>query len=52
MTLIYDEYNDVWVFVEKNNYDIVLSPEFDQEEDAKLWKTRMINILSRAKNDI
>ena len=45
MSLIYDEYADVWVWVESNNHDIALSPEFDTEEDARLWRTRMINIL-------
>lgn len=45
MDLIYDEYGEFWVWVEKNNHDIELSPQFDTEEDAMLWRTRMINIL-------
>lgn len=49
MTLIYDEYADVWVWVETNNHDIALSPEFDEEESARLWRTRMINILVKGK---
>lgn len=48
MKLIYDEFADVWVWVEEHNHDIALSPEFDYEEDAMLWRTRMINILKRA----
>jgi hypothetical protein len=52
MILIYDEYNDYWVWVEEKNHDIELSPVFDEEEDAKLWQTRIINILLRGKNDI
>ena len=52
MRLINDEFNEVWVWVEDNNHDIALSPEFDFEEDARLWKTRMIHILSKSKNDI
>lgn len=52
MTLIYDEYAEVWVWVEENNHDIELSPQFDYEEAARLWRTRMINILCRSKNDI
>lgn len=52
MKLIYDEYDDCWIWVESNNQDIELSPRFDEEESAKLWKTRMINILCRGKNDI
>lgn len=49
MTLIYDEYADVWVWVESNNHDIELSPQFDTEEAARLWRTRMINILAKGK---
>jgi hypothetical protein len=45
MVLIYDEYNDVWVWVEKNDHDRELSPQFDEEEDAKLWKIRVKNLL-------
>lgn len=49
MTLIYDEYNDWWVWVETNNHDMELSPHFDEEEDAKLWKIRLVNILKGQK---
>jgi hypothetical protein len=49
MTLIYDEYADEWVWVEKNNHDTALSPGFDTEESARLWRTRMINILIKGK---
>lgn len=52
MVLIHDEYNECWVWVESNNHNIELSPQFDFEEDAKLWKTRMINILVKGKHDI
>lgn len=45
MTLIYDEFNDVWVWVEKNNHNIELSPQFDEEDHAKLWKIRVKNLL-------
>lgn len=45
MILIYDEYNDAWVWVEKNDHDRELSPQFDEEEDAKLWKIRIKNLL-------
>lgn len=47
MTLIYDEYNDVWIWVEENNHDIELSPWFDTEEDARFWRTRITNILKK-----
>ncbi len=45
MTLIYDDYNDWWVWVETHNHDIELSPCFDEEQDAKLWRSRIRNIL-------
>lgn len=49
MVLIHDEYAEVWVWVEKNDHDTPLSPEFDTEEDALLWRTRMIHILAKGK---
>jgi hypothetical protein len=49
MVLIYDEYGDFWVWVEKNDHDTELSPQFDTEEDALLWRTRLINILIKGK---
>ena len=52
MTLIHDEFGEYWVWVEEKNHDIELSPQFDYEEDARLWRTRMINILVKHKNDI
>jgi hypothetical protein len=47
MVLIYDDYNDYWVWVEENNHDLELSPVFDTEEDALFWRTRIINILKK-----
>lgn len=52
MKLIYDEFSEVWVWVEENDHDIALSPEFDEEDDAMLWRTRMIHILCRGRRDI
>lgn len=52
MILIHDEYDEVWVWVEINNHNIELSPQFDDESSAMLWRTRMINILIKSKNDI
>ena len=49
MTLIHDEYSECWVWVEDKNHDIELSPQFDTEEDARLWRTRMVNLLCRGK---
>ena len=47
MILIYDDYNDVWVWVEEHNHDEEMSPRFDEEEDARLWLRRIINILKK-----
>jgi len=49
MILINDEYSDTWVWVETNNHDVELSPQFDDEEAAMLWRSRMINILCKGK---
>jgi hypothetical protein len=49
MILIEDAYAECWVWVEKNNHDIELSPQFDTEEDAALWRVRLINILCKGK---
>jgi len=49
MTLIHDEFGEFWVWVEDNNHDIELSPQFDFQEDAELWRIRMINILCKGK---
>jgi hypothetical protein len=45
MTLIYDEFDECWIWVEKNEHDTVLSPVFDTEEDARLWRARIANII-------
>lgn len=37
MTLIWDEYDCIWVWVATNEHDIELSPRFDTEEDAQEW---------------
>jgi hypothetical protein len=50
MKLIHDEFSETWVWVEDRNENIELSPQFDSEDDAKLWKTRMINILIKGKS--
>lgn len=37
MTLIYDEYNEIYVWVATHNHDDELSPHFDDEESAIKW---------------
>jgi hypothetical protein len=41
MKLIQDEYNEVWIWVDDNNYDIELSPRFDEESYALAWRGRI-----------
>jgi hypothetical protein len=50
VTLINDEYNDCWVWVEDHDHNLELSPHFDYEEDAIQWRDRMRQELSYAKN--
>lgn len=45
MTLIYDELNDCYVWVEVDDENIELSPQFDTEEDAKQWYGRLATIM-------
>jgi hypothetical protein len=45
MTLIYDDFDDVYVWVESNNHNIELSPQYDSEEAARLWQRRIIDIV-------
>ena len=45
MTLIYDELNDCYVWVEVNDENIELSPQFDTEEDAIQWYNRVAEII-------
>ena len=45
MTLIYDELNDCYVWVEVDDENIELSPQFDTEEDAIQWYGRVSKIM-------
>jgi hypothetical protein len=45
VTLINDEYNDCWVWVEDNDHNQELSPHFDYEEDAIQWRDRLKEML-------
>lgn len=37
MRMSYDDYNQVYVWVDDDNDNIELSPHFDYEEDAIQW---------------
>ena len=41
MKLLYDDYNQIYVWVDDFDEDHELSPHFDYEEDAETWRTRM-----------
>jgi hypothetical protein len=45
MKLLQDDYNQIYVWVDDMDEDVELSPHFDYEEDALLWKERMIEEL-------
>ena len=41
MKLLYDDTNQIYVWVHDHNEDEELSPHFDYEEDAERWFHRM-----------
>lgn len=45
MTLFYDEYDEVYAWVETHDENIELSPKFDDEESAKQWYSRVASII-------
>lgn len=47
MKLLYDDYNQVYVWVDDYNEDDELSPHFDYEEDAEQWYHRMKNEVNK-----
>ena len=49
MTLIYDDFDDVYVWVEDNDHNIALCPEYDDEESARQWYSRVYAIMQTAK---
>jgi hypothetical protein len=46
MRLIQDDFEGVFVWVEDLDENIELSPQFDDEHSAILWKQRMKKILT------
>lgn len=45
MTLIYDDFDEIFVWVETNNHNVELSPHYDDEESAKQWYSRVYTIM-------
>lgn len=45
MTLYYDEIDNVYVWVETDNQNIELSPQFDDEESAIQWYGKVSKII-------
>jgi hypothetical protein len=45
MNLYYDEFDDVYVWVETHDENIELSPRFDDEESATRWYDRVAEIM-------
>ena len=52
MKLIFDEFNDVWIWVEHDDHDVELSPHFDFEEDAVRWYDRIKNIMIKDRKKV
>ena len=50
MKLLYDDFNQVYVWVEEYDEDTELSPHFDYEEDAIQWRER-VKKLTQDKNN-
>lgn len=45
MQLICDEIQNVYVWVDDQDENLELSPHFDYEEDALIWKDRIEKLL-------
>jgi hypothetical protein len=43
MKLVEDIYKQIWFWVDDADDSIILSPRFDYEADALLWKNRYVN---------
>ena len=41
MKLLYDDFNQVYIWVEEYDENIELSPHFDYEDDAIQWRDRV-----------
>ena len=50
MILLNDDYNQIYVWVDEDNHDLELSPHFDYESDALLWRDRMKQELNKGTN--
>lgn len=47
MTLIYNEFDNVWLWVDAKDHNIEYSPQFDEREYAEQWlstiKDKLVN---------
>ena len=50
MILIGDDYKQIYVWVDEDNHNLELSPHFDYEEDASLWRDRIEQELNKGPN--
>lgn len=51
MKLLCDDTQGIYVWVEEHDENIELSPHFDYEEDAVLWRERMNKLLKDSKHE-
>lgn len=49
MKLLYDDFNQVYVWVEEYDENTELSPHFDYEEDAIQWRDRLKTLIQDKK---
>lgn len=52
MKLIFDDFEEVWIWVEADDHDVELSPQFDFEEDAVRWYDRIKNIMIKDRKKV
>ena len=51
MKLLSDDIQGIYVWVEEHDENLELSPHFDYEEDALLWKDRVSELLGEQRNE-
>lgn len=49
MKMLYDDYNNVYVWVDDHDENVELSPHFDYEEDAAQWLHRIQEEVANAR---
>jgi hypothetical protein len=45
MTLIYDDFDEVYIWVDSQDHNVELSPEYDDEASARQWYGKVAAIM-------